>query len=80
MSVMNLKTVYDVKVFGRPLGAIGIFHEFKIVFILDGVNHTDDEIRLGCYEKADHIQWHKVNKKEVLNGYKNKRRKVKWRM
>jgi len=51
----KLKTIYSIKIFGRPLHVIGEFHDFKIDVMMDGFTHSTEEIRLKCYEQADHI-------------------------
>lgn len=55
-----METIYQVKVHGKTRGAIGIKHDFEIEVTMDGIGHTEEEIRLECYEQASHIEWIKV--------------------
>ncbi len=46
--------IYRVDVYGRPIGAIGIFHWCRLT-ITSPVRLDVEQIRLKCYETHEHI-------------------------
>jgi len=63
-----MKTIYTLNVTGKPLGAIGIIHDFTINVTLDGVDHTKEEIRLKAYDKANHIAGIEITSFTITQG------------
>lgn len=61
-----MKTKYKLEIYGRTIGAIGIFHTFIIEIILNGERHYLKDIELVAYNKADHIHKLKILSKETF--------------
>lgn len=54
------RTVYRVSIFGRRKFAVGVMHDFDINVILNGSNHSNEEIRIAAYDQCSNIHGFKI--------------------
>lgn len=59
---MTEKTVYTLKINGRPKGSFGRKQDFLMTLLMDGACHPKEMVKLNAYIGANYI--HKL---EILN-------------